>query len=71
MEGELTGLYFLQVIAAVVAANALTLWWAYSVWRINNNEKAGIEPHRGPFIYLVGGAVPPLVMALGAYFVTA
>lgn len=67
----MTGLYFLQVIAAVVAANALSLWWGYSVWKITKNEKSGIEPHRGPFIYLIGAAVPPLIGALGAYFVTA
>ena len=65
------GLFFLQVMAAVIAANMLSIWWGYSVWKITKNEKAGIEPHRGPFIYLIGGAIPPLVMALGAYFVTA
>ena len=65
------GLFFLQVMAAVIAANMLSIWWGYSMWRITRNEKAGIEPHRGPFIYLVGCIVPPMIGALGAYFVTA
>lgn len=62
---------WLKVVSAVLVGNLLTVWWCYSMWRITGNEKKGIDPSRGPFIYLIGVIVPPLVGALGAYFVKA
>lgn len=62
---------WLKVVSAVLTANALTVWWAYSMWRITQNEKAGIDPSRGPVVYLVGAIIPPLAGAVGVYFVRA
>lgn len=63
-------LFFYQVVAAVLVGNALTGWFAYCAWRVTRNEQSGIEPSRGPIIYLVGLALPPLLVAAGAYFLT-
>jgi hypothetical protein len=64
------GLFFLQIASAVLAANALTLWWGYSVWRITKVELKTGDPKNAPFIYFIGAAVPPLIMGLGAFFVS-
>lgn len=58
---------WVKVVSAVLAGNLLTLWWAYSAYRVTQNERAGIEPSRGPMIYLVGLIIPPLVVAAGGY----
>lgn len=60
---------WMGAVSAVLFGNLLTFWWGYSVWRITRNEKSGVDPSRGPFIYLVGGIVPPVVAAVGVYFV--
>lgn len=58
---------WLKVLSAVVAGNALSLWWAYSAYRITRNEQSGIEPSRGPLIYLIGMIAAPLTMFVGGY----
>lgn len=58
---------WLKIVSAVLAGNALTAWWSYCAWRVTRNERAGIDPSRGPVVYLVGLAVPPLIMAAGGY----
>lgn len=58
---------WLKIVSAVLVGNALSLWWGYSMYRITRNEQAGIEPSRGPVIYLIGGIVPPLIGAAGGY----
>ena len=65
----MTGIFWGQIVAAVLCGNVLSLWWGYSLWRINKNEQAGIEPHKGPMIYLIGAAVPPLAGASALYFI--
>ncbi len=58
---------WMKVLSAVLVGNALTGWFAYCAWRVTRNEKVGIEPSRGPVIYLIGLAVPPLLVAAGGY----
>lgn len=62
---------WLKVLTAVIVGNALTVWWAYSLWRVTQNEHKGIAPHRGPLIYLIGLAVPPLAALVGALLLRA
>ena len=57
----------LQIISAVIFANLLTGWWVWSVWKITRNERAGVPADRGPFVFLIGGIVVPMIAALGVY----
>ena len=61
---------FVQFAAAALAANALTLWFIYGLWTVTKAEKSGRDPSHAPWSALLGMAVPPLVMAAGAYMLT-
>jgi len=55
---------FIQIIAAVLAANALSGAYIYFLWHASRtNDGAELR-----FPIILSGIVPPLVMALGAYF---
>lgn len=51
-----------QVIAAALAANTLTLVWAYAMWRIGRREAIGRDP---TLLQLIIAATPPLLIAYG------
>lgn len=63
-------IYWLQIMSAVLAANALSLWWGFSMWKITRNEKAGVKPSKGPAIYLVGAIVPISLAGIGVYLLS-
>ena len=62
--------YFIQIVGAVIVANVLTAWFCYSAWRVTRNENMGIKPSRGPFVYLLGMMVPPLLVLATGLLVT-
>lgn len=56
-------LEFVQIVAAVMAANALTGVYIYFLWRASKvTDFAQL-----PFATLAAGIIPPLIMAFGAY----
>ena len=57
----------LQIISAVLFANLLTGWWIWSMWKITRNERNGIPADRGPFVFLIGGIMVPMIAAFGVY----
>lgn len=57
---------FVQIVAAVMAANVLTGVYVYFLWRaakVHNLAEL-------PFPVLLAGIVPPLIGAFGAYLYT-
>jgi len=56
-----------QILTAVLAANALTLWFVYSIWIVSKVEKTGQKASAAPWSALLGITIPPLLMALGGY----
>lgn len=56
-------LEFVQIVAAVMAANVLTGVYVVFLWRASKvHDFADL-----PFQVLAAGIVPPIVMAFGAY----
>jgi len=55
---------FIQIIAAVLAGNTLSGAYIYFLWHASKtNDGAEMK-----FSIILSGIVPPLVIALGAYF---
>lgn len=54
---------WVKVVGAVLVGNGMTAMFAYCAWKVTRNERAGIEPSRGPVKYLFGLMIPPLVIA--------
>jgi heme/copper-type cytochrome/quinol oxidase subunit 2 len=58
-----------QTIGAVIAGNVLFAMMAYFWWRASQNEKNGLKPFDNlSFGVALCGAIPPLIVAAGAYF---
>lgn len=57
-------LVFFEVIGAVLAANALTLWFVYSAWTVSKIEKNGGKPKDAPWSALLGLIVPCVVLGV-------
>lgn len=51
---------YAQIISASVMANALTLWCAYSVFRLNQIERSGERFSGRHFVLFLGAAIPPI-----------
>ena len=51
-----------QVLAAVLAGNAITVVWLYVMWRIGRREASGKEPTS---LQCLLAAIPPGLMAYG------
>ena len=59
-----------QVMSAVLAANALSLWFGYGAWTITKIERNGGKPEQAPGWALGGMIVPPLI-GVGAVYLLA
>ena len=57
-------LIFFQVMGAVLAANALTLWFVYGAWTVTKIERSGGKPSEAPWSALMGLIVPCLALVL-------
>lgn len=55
-----------QILAAVLAGNAITVLWIYTLWRIGRREAAGRE---ATFFQCIAAAAPPLLMAYGFWLI--
>lgn len=66
----MNALTWFQIVTAVLAANGLSLWFAYGAWTVSKIEKNGGKPEQAPWSALFALAVPPILGALGAYMLT-
>lgn len=56
----------IQLLAAVLAGNAITVVWLYTLWRIGRREKMGRE---ATTMQCIAAATPPLLMAYGFWLI--
>ena len=55
---------FFQTISAVLAANALTLTWVFTLWKVGQAERGGRDYSLRDLTVLI---VVPLAMSYGAW----
>ena len=55
---------FFQTISAVLAANALTLAWAFALWKVGRSEQEGRDYSLRDLAVLIA---VPLAMSYGAW----
>lgn len=59
-----------QTVSAVLAANALTLWFVHSAWTVTKIERSGGKPSSAPWTALIGLLVPCIILGVGAYLLS-
>jgi hypothetical protein len=61
-------IFFSQIVAAVIVANLLSMGWLYFAWRVTRQEReTGSHEGLPAWVYFLG-AVAPLAVAGGVYF---
>jgi hypothetical protein len=68
-DAQLRGLLMVgpfQILAAVLAGNAITVVWLYTLWRIGRREAVGRE---ATVFQCLMAAVPPGLMAYGFWLI--
>lgn len=59
---------FYQIVGAVIAGNGLCFMFGYYLWQGRQYEKRGEKVERMPLHVHLCGAIPPLVMVLGMFW---
>ena len=56
-----------QIMAAVLFANGLTLWFGYGAWTVSKIERNGGKRESAPWPALLGLIIPPILAGIGVW----